>query len=164
MPLSVSIILDSGSFIAPNGGLPYPTCRVGYFQCDSSCPDVRVYADSEEVAVNSHLKLGDRNGTIDVVHVKADGTAHQGVSKSSTIDKYLLRRMDLYGQPVQVDEGKFDCIIQFHFGRFRCSMVKRRYFKEVNPDGTLGTMPRKYLEPIAHDVVADYTLADGDEL
>src|SRR5215470_8977377 len=103
MPLSVSIILDSGSFIAPNGGIPYATCRVGYFQCDPSCPDVRVYADCEEVAVAPRLKLGDGNGTIDVLHVKADGTTGQGVSKSSSIDQYLLRRIDLYGQAVQVD-------------------------------------------------------------
>jgi esterase/lipase superfamily enzyme len=168
MGIGARIILDSGSFISPKEELGYPSCRVGYFQCQPYCPDVRIYVDGEEI---EPLKLSREGGmgsnVIDIVHVKAKGKgkALAGVKNSATIDKQLLRRSDLYnGKDVGVDEEKFDWILQFHDGSFRSSMVKARYFKEVDANGSPLRTRRRRVGPIAHDVVVSYDLADGDEL
>jgi len=138
---------------------------VGYFQCEASCPDVRIYADGEEVNVGHDLKFGDGKKTVDVIHVNANGQGIVGVTKSPTIDKFLLRRSSLYQQDsIPIDENTFDCILQFRSGHFRSSMVKKRRFKEVDPKGTVTTTQPVEVGPIAHDVVATYELADGDEL
>src|SRR5215471_16823550 len=81
MPINASIILDSGSFMSPGQGIWYPSCRVGYFQCEASCPDVRIYADGEEVNVGHDLKFGDGKKTVDVIHVNANGQGIVGVTK-----------------------------------------------------------------------------------
>jgi hypothetical protein len=165
MPIHATIVLDSGSFIPPRQGLLYKSCRVGYFQCHNSCPDMRIYADGEEVANNPVFKFGGGNRTIDVVQLNASGRGIVGVTRSPTIDQFLLVRSSLYGKVAPpINETSFDCILQFHTGHFRCSMVKNRYFKEINADGTITTAQRVDCGPIAHDVVACYELADQDEL
>jgi hypothetical protein len=163
MPINATIILDSGSFLENTSKLWYDSWRVGYFQCESSCPDVRIYADGEEVET---LKLANGNSVIDVVHLNANGKGSVGIKKSDTVDLHLLKRKSLYEQPavMAIDESKFDCILHFHAGDFRCSMVKKRRFKEVDVGGTLTSNPPKVLGPIAHDVVACYLLEDGDNL
>jgi hypothetical protein len=165
MPIHATIILDSGSFIPSNPGFKYRTCRMGYFQCDPSGPDVRIYADGEEVPITPVLKFASGNRTVDVTQLDANGGGVVGVTRSPTIDQYLLVRSALYGKgPVDLDETSFDCILQFHTGRFRSSMVKKRFFKEVDGNGAVTATQPKELGPIAHDVVACYDLADGDEL
>jgi hypothetical protein len=164
MEIQVRIVLDSGCFVRPNPQLGYPNFRVGYFQSHSSVPDVRIYADGEELDIYPHLKLGDGNSVIDVWLRRPNGSPKGGVTSSSTLNKYLLDLRSLYpGEAVSVDERNFDCILQFHAGHFRCSKEKRRYFKEILRDGTPGLL-RKETGPIAHDVVVTYSLTDGDEL
>jgi hypothetical protein len=165
MPVLASIILDSGSFISPVPGVLYKSCRVGYFQCDVSCPDVRIYADGEEVRIDPHFKFGDGNRTVNVTHLNGRGEAIVGVKRSASIDRHLLARSALYpGETIALREDRFDCILQFHSGHFRCSMVKKRRFKEINQDGVVTTRDAIEHGPIAHDVVASYELNDGDEL
>lgn len=165
MPIDASIILDSGSFLKQTSNFWYPSWRLGYFQCEASCPDVRVYADGEEVET---LKLGNGNSIIDVVHLDSNGKNHLGVKKSNMIGEQLLKREILYEVQAEMvlAETEFDCILHFHAGEFRCSMVKRRRFKEVDAAGkpTLDPIKDKVLGPIAHDVVAHYRLEEGDQL
>jgi hypothetical protein len=165
MPIDASIILDSGSFLKKNSNLWYDSWRVGYFQCDMSCPDVRIYADGEEVDA---FKLGNGKGVIDVVHLSANGKGNVGIKKSNKIVEHLLKREVLYEVETEValDETEFDFILHFHAGDFRCSMVKKRRFKEVDGDGkpTSDPIKDKVLGPIAHDVIAYFRLEDGDQL
>src|SRR5215831_4424271 len=107
MPILASVILDSGSFIPPEPGVLYKSCRVGYFQCDVSCPDVRVYADGEEVHLDPFFKLGDGNRTVDITHLNASGEAIVGVGRSPSIDEYLLARSTLYpGEAIGLREDR----------------------------------------------------------
>src|SRR5215469_8780167 len=103
MPIEVRIILDSG-FFRRTTGEQGDVFRVGYFDAAPSCPDVRVYADGEEVGISPILKLGTGNRTIDIEHLDQNGTRKTGVATSSNFDQFLLKLDSLYCETVQVDE------------------------------------------------------------
>lgn len=180
MGIEVTINLDSGCFL-PRKEIGYKqdparakpakpaySCLVGYFQNDGEVPDIRVFADSEEIDIGKPIKLGCENCTYEVRHNRADGSVvRDGVKWAPTFHKQLLHMRDLYGYDISRDQAKFDCVFLFETGLFQPSMVKNRAFKEARkqPDGSyVPTGKRTRREAIAHNVLVHLTLEDGDTL
>lgn len=165
MPMHVTIVLDSGAFLQNIDEDP-SELDVGYFQCDSDhggnpVPDIRAYAGAEATSVREE-KLG--KGRINVVRTSTS-PAVTGIRFSHSLKQNLLRKRDLYSDPVpDYNRGNFDCTIHFTSGNFRCSKVKDRRFKEVSLNSGEVTGNEQFVRPIAHDVVVHFHLADGEEL
>lgn len=158
MPIQATIVLDSGVFQtdAQAGGSGYSD--VGYFECQPAQDDFRVYVDGYEMPQTvSPAKLG--LGTINVRQVKADGSYYTGVTLPPSLNQQMLRFRQIYGRDVTINWNGFDCTLRFHYGRARCSMVKRRWFKE---DGAV--TPHSEYGPIPHNVVFHYELGVDEAL
>ena len=172
MSIQVKVILDSGCFLPIQK--PGTSCEVGYYQCDPSTSDIRVYLDGDEASYSypsDPFKLGGGNCTVEIRHKMKDGSINKdGVKKSPTCHGRLLHmNRDLYGEDLAPDRTKFDCVLHFDSGRFCDSKVKKRRFKEHSqqPDGTYvytTTDQIKEIGPVAHDVVVHYKLDDGEAI
>ena len=180
MAIEVTINLDSGCFlptepIKARGFSPTDpikkekySCRVGYFQNPPAIPDIRVFVDSDELELPEPLKLGCENCTIDVIHRNADGSAKSdGVKVAKTFHGQLLHLKDLYGEDIDMDPAKFDCIFRFESGRLLPSMIKSRGFKESKKDEYgkfASTGKRKEHDPVSHNVIVHFMLEKGEVL
>lgn len=172
MPIEVTVVLDSGCFLPSekNAGLKPGRyyASIGYFQNPKGLPDIRLLVDGDEFERASHIELGDDNDTIEVRHVQKGIINKEGVSEAKSFHKQLLHLKDLYGDHVEMDPKKFDCIIRFESGRFMPSMVKGRAFKESKKDTSGRTFAttgkRKEIPDISHNIIVHYTLEDGDSL
>ncbi|HKV40180.1 MAG TPA: hypothetical protein VJX67_13285 [Blastocatellia bacterium] len=171
MGILASVMVDGGLFL-DSTGKQSGAWEMGYYQCDPSLADMRIYVDGEEIPIdpaqpNAVFKMGGGNAKIEITHTR-NGKPESGVVKRTSIDQYLLRLDDLHGVQVTPDAGCFDSIIKFNSGAFRCSSVKRRYFKKYDAaTGLLSTLPadrKLHPVPVGHDVVANYDLSAGDEL
>jgi hypothetical protein len=158
-----SITINGGIFLTKKEDLGYDYWDIGYFECDASFPDVKVYVDGDLLS-GAILKLGAAGDRIDVKLEKGGSTLETGVQKGRSFPDDVLRREVLYGAQVTLDEGKLDSVLRFHSGHFRPSMVKQRYFKQHDPTGKLAGSSRKDMGAIAHNVVVHYDLSDGDKL
>lgn len=163
-PVEVTLTLDSGAFLNSMDRKHVVACEVGYFESDPATPDIRVYADGEEVNQSSLLKLGRRNGRIEVLHTRSDGGIHQGLKLTKTFRKHLLRRGDLYEEIPEWNRSAYDCIINFNSGRFAASVVKPGLFRQHLVDGGGPTGNSQTIRPIARDVVVSFELAQGEVL
>jgi|RhiMetdeSRZDD1v2_1073273.scaffolds.fasta_scaffold349554_2 hypothetical protein len=172
MSIEVTVILDSGCFLpsekkeglAP--GRYY--ANIGYFQNPKGCADIRVLVDDDERVFDPCLELEENNDTIEVRLVHNGTVNREGVTAAKTFHDKLLHLKDLYGDHVEMDPKKFDCIIRFESGRFMPSMVKGRAFKESRRD-TVGTAfattgKRKEIAEISHNIAVHFTLEKGDTL
>lgn len=169
MAIEVTINLDSGCFLPTKklktGGY---SSEIGYFQNPPGIPDIRVIVDSEEKVYNVPLKLGNANCTMDVIHKNVDGTPRtDGVKAARTFHDQLLHLKDLYGEDIDMDPSKFDCIFRFETGRLVPSMVKNRDFKESKKDRNGKFAPtgnRKNHTSVSHNVIFHFTLEKGEAL
>ncbi len=165
MPILATIVLDSGAFLQNISKDPIEL-DVGYFQSDkdhdgNDVPDIRVYANAEELPVN-HPKLG--KGRISVIRTKA-GASINGLMITDSLKQNLLRKVDLYGDPSPPwDLNGLECVIHFTSGTFRCSKVKDRRFEEVTIGSWQPTGGEQFTRPIAHDVLVHFDLEDDEEL
>ena len=132
--------------------------------------DIRVVVDGNEVKNSAKMNLGKKCG-IEVRHVKANGSIKRaGITASATFHSELLHAIDLYGEHVPVDRGKFDCIIRFDAGHFCGALLKPRRFKEHlrQPDGKYAYTPeagdKLINKPIAHNVHIHFKLRNGEAL
>ena len=165
MPTLITIVLDSGAFLQNIDENP-SELDVGYFQSGkepngNEVPDIRVYANGEEVPVHQQ-KLG--QGRINVVRTNGSDPV-PGLKISDSLKQNLLRKKDLYGEnPPDYKKDGIECILHFDTGHFRCSKVKNRRFVEVLINGYGATGGEKHIRPIAHDVLVHFQLADDDQL
>lgn len=168
MPVHVTVTLDSGSFL-PMTGITF--CEIGYFECEPAVSDIKIFIDGEEPDdIPSPFKLCDAGNkcTIQVLHKDKNNIPNTGgIRTSKTFHSRLLHLQRLYGNHEPVERTNFDCVIRFDSGHFRASMVKKRDFKEhkKQPDGSYKpdpTAPPTSVDPISHNTVVSFTLADGD--
>jgi len=160
-----SITINGGIFLTQRKeDLGYKYWDVGYFECDPAYPDLRIYVDGDELNVAPPVKLGAKGGTIDIRLDKGPKGSQTGVSNSNTFHRDIIQRRTLYNEDIPVDESKLDSVLRFHFGSFRPSMVKKRFFKQYDPAGKLVSPQRRDLGAIAHNVVMQFDLDDGDKL
>jgi hypothetical protein len=163
MATRVTIILDSGAFL-PEKSPDQKFVDVGYFET-SGASDITVSEDGTLVQSQPNIKLGNGKQTIDVQHLAADGSLKVGVTLSPSFTKTLLLKMDLYGKDVpDFDETAFDCTFRFHSGDFDSSDVKPRLFKEQTVSRGVASGNDQTTKPIAHDVLVNYDLEDGEIL
>ncbi len=171
MPIQTTIVLDSGSFLP----MKNRSCQVGYFQCEDSVSDIKIFVDGQELAdLPVPFKLcepKDKKCKILIVHKDQNDNAKTGgITVSETFHTQLLHLKDLYdGNHQAVEEQKFDCVIRFDTGHFCASMVKGRDFKEHKKklDGSFKDDPNdipKTLGPVSHNVVVQFTLDDNEAL
>jgi hypothetical protein len=161
-PMHATITLDSGAFLEEvQKGRSYKELRVGYFGNGPLVPDLHILADGDLVKPRDP-KLG--YGTVEVV-VTGDAGA-RGVEVTDTFVDTLLRKVDLY--PVntpEYDPDQFECTLIFTAGRFCCSMVKTRLFKEhsvATGMATGSTFPLMKL--ISHNASVHFDLGPKDVL
>jgi hypothetical protein len=163
-PIDVTITLDSGNFLTSIDRKLIDRCEVGYFESDPETPDIRVFADGEDVEQLSPLKLGTGNRKIDVVYTKADGSINEGASLGKSFRKHLLRKSELYEDAPEWDRSAYDCIIGFTSGYFSSSVVKPKLFRQHPVGGGEPTGETRMTRPIAHDVTVHFELEKGDVL
>jgi len=158
MATSATVVLDSGVFLS---NLPKSDrWDVGYFESGMSIPNIRVYADGTESSIAPPLYVPSDKSTLEVQHIGADGQIKKGVLVDQWIKTNRLTWDKLYGQNKEIDETKFDCVVRFHSGYFRPSMIKARRFKFDPPSST----PPLLVPSVAHNVVVHYTLEDREVL
>jgi hypothetical protein len=163
-----SITINGGVFLTKKDQdkdkLKYDYRDVGYFECEAGFPDVRIYVDGNEVQLPTLLKLGTNGGLIDIALEKKGMGIETGVAIGNTFSRDVLQRQRLYQAKMPFHEEKLDSVLRFHSGLFRPSMVKRRYFKQHDPTGALTNPVKQDIGPIAHNIIIDYGLEDGDKL
>src|SRR5215470_4094944 len=136
MSKQVTILLDSGCFLTNEQKSPPYYSEIGYFQSDDEKSDIRVCIDGVMNLSPKHLKLGGNNCSLEVRIRSADNSIKRdGVEFSTFFHEQILHLKSLYGEHVQVDRDKFDCVIRFDCGRFSPSMVKKRAFKRYKAQG-----------------------------
>src|SRR4051794_30068248 len=141
MPVQATVILDSGCF------LPYvenrSTTDIGYFQSARSVSDIRVVADGQELKIDELKSLG-KSCVIEIRHVKASGGEHnKGATSSPTFHDELLHMKDLYGEDMEVDAKKFDCILRFNAGLFCGALSSRESLSCIGSSPTANTPIRR---------------------
>jgi hypothetical protein len=164
MPIQATIVLDSGIFIDEVLGGKTDFLDVGYFQSHARGPDIIIYVDGKVISPDGDKKLKLGKGTISIFQTKRNKKTKKNeiVSNLVVMDSLaenILRREELYGDPVPVNQKKLDCMLHFLSGRFRCSMVQKRKFKEV-----ISGEAKLFKRPIAHNVQVDFELGPGDVL
>ena len=163
-PIDVTITLDSGNFLTSIDRKIVKRCEVGYFESDPATPDIRIFADGEEIEQPSLMKLGSGNRKIEVVYTKADGSTAEGSKLGKSFRKHLLRKSELYDDAPDWDRAAYDCIIGFSSGFFSSSVVKPKLFREHPVGGGEPTGEVRMTRPIAHDVTVHFELERGDAL
>ena len=164
--MRVTIILDSGGFLI-NDSAGVTHLDVGYFE-SAGKQDIEVSEDGKPAQPLPNVKLGDRNETIDVEHIGADGKVKAGVKQSQSFRDDILKKNELY--PVNTPDFKvseYDCILRFHSGDFESFDVRPRVFKEHLVRGNAATGNRaadKTTRPVANDVLVQFDLKPKDEL
>ena len=160
VPLQVTVILDSGTFLPISEYTPEPCFKVGYFR-----PDIVVHGDGKEVAWVAPEIFGTGGKPIVVGHLNAQGKdIGAGVTYSECFNEHLLRLSSLYGVEIPVDPARFHCSFWFNSGHFCCSKPKMRAFKEYYGGTDELTGIRKTIGPIAHDIAIHYRLAEGEAI
>ncbi len=158
MPIQLSVVLDSGAFLTDEAATGYTYSEVGYF-----IPHLNVYGDGEFLRDIDAYKMGTGAKVVNVRHLDSTGKEKaDGVSLSNSLVTNVLRMHKLHNRAIHVDRSKFDCIFHFNSGRFCCSHVKARVFKEVHGVLHTPTGKTKNVGPIAHDIVVHFELADGE--
>jgi hypothetical protein len=169
MPINVTVTLDSGSFLP----MTEKYCEIGYFCCESSVSDIKIFTDGEETDDTPNpFKLcnAGRKSKIEVRHKDINNqTKKDGITPAKSFHSQLLHLNQLYGSDEAVEPTNFDCILRFDSGHFRASMVKNRDFKshKKQPDGSLlrdMTVQAKPVGPIAHNMVVSFILEEGEAL
>lgn len=163
-PIDVTVTLDSGNFLTSIDRKGVDRCEVGYFESDPATPDIRIFADGEEIDQLSPMKLGTGNRMIEVVHTKADGSIADGLNLGKSFRKHILRKSDLYEEAPEWNRAEYDCIIGFSSGHFASSVVKPKLFREHPVGGGEPTGEVRMTRPIAHDVAVLFELEKGDVL
>lgn len=163
-PVEVTLTLDSGAFLTSIDSKHVISCEVGYFESDPATPDIRVYADGEEVNPSRLLKLGMGKSRIDVLHTRSDGFINEGLKLTKTFRKHLLRKGDLYEEIPEWNRSAYDCILNFNSGRFAASVVKPGLFRQHLVEGGDPTGKAQPIRPIARDVVVSFELDQGEVL
>jgi len=168
MPVQATVILDSGCFLPRVENRS--TTDIGYFQSAKSVSDIRVVADGQELKIDELKSLG-KSCVIEIRHMKASGGEYnKGATSSSTFHDELLHMKDLYGEHMEVDEKKFDCILRFNAGLFCGALLKPRKFKlhRQQSNGKYAyspeDVPKMINRPIAHNIHVHFKLKNGEAL
>jgi hypothetical protein len=161
MSTLVKITLDSGTLLEDDQlGAVLDYVDVGMFR-----PTMRIYGDGRIVGVFEEDKL---SGDIEVRLTGSEGREKTpGVGfESALLSIYLLRLTEIYGQLdfVPVDLDAYHSILRFTSGLFRSSKIKERDFKEFDTKTHLPTGKVRRLRPIAHDLVVELEMRDGEAL
>lgn len=163
-PVEVTLTLDSGAFLTSIHRKNASSCEVGYFESDPATPDIRVFADGEEVNPSRILKLGSGNSRIDVLHTRSDGGIKEDLKLTKTFRKHLLSRGELYEEIPEWNRSAYDCILYFNSGRFAASVVKPGLFRQHLVEGGEPTGNTRTIRPIARDVRVSFELGQGEVL
>jgi hypothetical protein len=166
MTTNATVVLDSGAFLSalPESGI----WDIGYFASKMSTPSIRIYSDGKEISTAQNLDVPTGGATLEVQLTEGE-ILKKGISVDNNISLYGLTWEQLYDdlyaekKQIDVDRTKFDCVIRFHSGYFRASMVKARRFK-LQPAPPPANPGDKWTPPVAHNVVVHYTIADTEEL
>jgi hypothetical protein len=160
--MRVNLTLDSGCFLKATEHYR----EVGCYQKASPMSDLRVYVDGEEMESSRPLKLGSGNCLVELRHTTASGEVLRNRAlDSSNLAACLASLQELYGEDVEVNRGRFDCVLRIESGHLRPSIVKARAFMEAEelPDGTMKpTGTWKELVSVAHEVVIHFDLSGGE--
>jgi len=159
--LRVTVILDSGCFLFEESrGHNY--LDIGYFE-SKQASDITAEADGRVVPLK--IKLGQDKDTIEVRHYAADNTLQIGMRHSLSLERYLLRKSDLYPDDVPAyDLDAFDCTLRFYSGEFAAVDVTRRTFKQAPIAGGAYTGQELPVRRIANDVEVFYDVTAGEVL
>jgi len=168
MSKQAKLILDSGCLL-PLKDKTQTYAEIGLFQCDKYEADFTLRVDGEEKPF-PELQKGGSQCKLEVRHVNRNGTVKKGkVTFPKTFHRRLLHLKDLYGEPVPINDQKFDCLLRLSTGRFSSKNSRRgRVFKKhtKRDDGRpvlqSGAEPKELKKPIMHDIVVRYTLEDGE--
>jgi len=177
MPINVTVTLDSGSFLP----MTEKYCEIGYFVCERSCSDIKIFIDGEEPdGLPDPFKLCDAGArsTIEFRHNDINDGTKEGIDVGKSFHRQLLHfkelyennlglERELYEQNLAVERERFDCVLMFRSGHFRASMIKKRDFKThtVLPNGSLlhdKTIEPRTFGPIAHNMIVSFSLAPGE--
>lgn len=167
MSIPVKIILDSGALLEDDEiASTFAYVEIGTFK-----PTINIYSDGKMLG---SIKVEDLSGhQIEVRHTRSEaqsfkseyGNKASGVTLASDLlELYLMRLPELYRgySQVPIYIGAYDCIFRFFSGHIRSSMVKDRDFVEVNYETRELTGRRERLRQIAHDLVVEVEMEDGD--
>ena len=158
--IQVTMVLDSGLFLTDEDANGFAYSEIGYFK-----PHLHIYRDCEKTEEVDPAKMGKNCRLINVRKIGVDGKEiGGGIKFSKCLLKHLLRLQKVYGHPVNVDRPRLDCILHFNSGSFRSSKVKPRAFKECDGQTHQLTGKRQSLDPIAHDIVVEFRLAEKEKL
>jgi hypothetical protein len=158
----VTITLDSGAFFCDSEKPSY--IKVGYFCCDSA-NEILVYVDGEEASPHEYtLKRGD----LSVQHLDRTGQPknEKGPVLTNAFSKAVLRLRELYDpkDAPAFDKASFHCTIRFDSGILSPSVVKPHRFREAPAAGAPKARPLKETRAIAHDILVQFELEDGEVL
>ena len=160
--MRVTLTLDNGCFLKPTQSYR----EVGCYQRADPVSDLRVYVDGEEMEGSRLLKLGSGNALVELRHTTASGEVHRNRAlESSNLAACLASLNELYGQDVDVDRDRFDCVLRIESGHLRPSILRARAFMETEqrPDGIMKPTGKwKELDSVAHEVVVHFDLSSGD--
>jgi len=159
----LTIVLDSGGFLMDDSSSS-THLDVGYFETPGTS-DIEVSEGDQPAQPLPNSKLGNRNETINVQHVAADGRVKSGVKQSEAFKKNILKKDELY--PTDTPDflvSEYDCILRFHSGDFESSDLRARDFNEHRLSDHSATGQKKQIRAIANDVLVQFDLAKGEEL
>jgi hypothetical protein len=160
--MRVTLTFDSGCFLKATKSHR----EIGCYQRTDSGSDLRVYVDGEEMENTHPLKLGSGNPLVELRHLTASGEVIRNrVLESSNLAACLASLNELYGEDIEVDQSRFDCVLRIESGHLRPSIVRSRAFMEAEeqPDGTMKpTGTWKELDSVAHEVVVHFDLSAGE--
>jgi hypothetical protein len=157
----VRIVLDSGTLLEDDeNATSFPYVEVGTFR-----PHIKIYGDGELIAVIDEERLSGHQ--IELRPSQSDNRNEaSAVTLSDELLKFhLLRLPELYGddaQYVPVEIDAYDCVLRLSSGQIRSSMIKDRDFVEINGETQKPTGRRRRLANLAHDLVAELNLKDGE--
>jgi hypothetical protein len=158
--IQATILLDSGAFLTDEEKNGFTYSKVGYF-----APHIYVYVDGEQKEELHPEK--DKTGALNIDVRKYDAAGKEMASSIELSDcllKYLLRLHNIYGEVVEIDEDKYDCIFHFNSGHFCSSKLKTRNFRLYDGYTDEATDQKKPAGLIAHDIAIHYELAPGETL
>lgn len=160
MTRHVTVTLDSGAFFSDSEKPSY--VQVGYFCCDSA-NEIMVYVDGEEASPHEY-KL--KPGNVVVQHLDRRGNPKTGLVLTNAFRNAVLHLHELYGSEdlPEFDRACFHCTIRFDSGTLSPSVVKPHRFNEVPAKGNSRTGLPRETRSIAHDVLVQFELDEGETL